>query len=230
MTVTKRTVKKLWFASGNQCAHPECDQELIDFDTDTVLGIQCHIRARNSGGPRYDEEMSDEERNAYSNLILLCPTHHRMVDESPDEYPPELLDEWKQQHEHDTAEATEIPPELLEQLVAELNPTRFLVHITRADLDLLRDVVEWEPTDAFPDKKDSTGSFPIVMTFENLKDLLGRVAAPYTQTMNGNPMYKEVSDWTEDEVIAASSIAAYIAKSALQYYQVEGNRRQSEYF
>jgi hypothetical protein len=35
----------------------------------------------------------------YPNLILLCPTHHRLVDKAPADFPPKLLYQWKDQHE-----------------------------------------------------------------------------------------------------------------------------------
>jgi len=143
--------------------------------------------------------------------------------------PPDVLEEWKREHEQDASETAELSSDLLEQLVVELNPTMLLVHVTNEDLEILRDVVDWEPDKEFPEEQDSSGTYPIVVTFDNLKELLGRTAVPYRQKMNGKPMYKQVSDWTEDEIIAASSIAAQITKSAIQYYQVEGNRLQSEY-
>lgn len=227
MGISKRTVKKLWFASGNECAHPDCDQELVDFEDDTIMGIQCHIRARRSGGPRYDDGMVESERNGYSNLLLLCPTHHRMVDESPNKYPPEILEEWKQQHEQDAGDAPELQPDVLEELLLELDPTTLLLYVEPGDLEELRDVVDWEPSIVYPGKMTRSGNYPIVVTFDGLKNLLDRVSVPYRQQMNSEPLYKHSSEWTEDELIAASSIAAHITKSAIQYFQVEGGRRKS---
>ena len=37
-----------------------------------------HIRAASALGPRYDEAMTDEDRRAFDNLVLLClPTRRR---------------------------------------------------------------------------------------------------------------------------------------------------------
>lgn len=226
MTVTKRTVKKLWFASGNSCAHPDCDHDLIDFDDDTVVGEMCHIRARSPNGPRYDPEMTDEERDAYSNLLLLCPTHHTIVDEAPEKYPPEKLESWKEQHEQQSGETPEPSPELLEELLDEVRPTMLLAHVEENDLAVLRDVLDWTPEVTYAE--DEHGLCPIVLTFDDLKQLLGRAALPYRQKMNGRPLYEQSFDWSEDEVIAASATAAHVAKLCIQYYQVEGSRRESE--
>jgi hypothetical protein len=45
-----------------------------------VVGEEAHIVAERDDGPRGDPSMPVPERNAYPNLILLCPTHHTLVD------------------------------------------------------------------------------------------------------------------------------------------------------
>ena len=41
----------------------------------------------------------ETELNAVENLIVLCPTHHSLVDCQPETYTADLLREWKQRHE-----------------------------------------------------------------------------------------------------------------------------------
>ncbi len=41
-----------------------------------------HIVGRRADGPRGIEDLPAEERDTYSNLILLCPTHHREIDKN----------------------------------------------------------------------------------------------------------------------------------------------------
>lgn len=226
MTISKRTVKKLWFAGGNQCAHPDCEQELIDYEEDTVVGRMSHIRARKKGGPRYDPEMSEEERNAYENLILLCPTHHILVDESPDKYPPDVLQRWKHDHERGSYDTPELSPDHIEQLLADVRPGILLAHVKPEELDILSEVLDWEPTEKHP--QDDRGLYPIGITFDNLKDLLNRSAVPVKQQIDGQPMYKHHSTLSEEEYIEALAAAAAIADESIQYYQVEGSRREAE--
>jgi hypothetical protein len=64
-----------------------------------VVAEVCHIRAGSTGGPRFTASLSEKERNAFSNLLLLCPTHHKIVDDRPDIYTQELLDSVKLAHE-----------------------------------------------------------------------------------------------------------------------------------
>ncbi len=60
--------------------------------------MECHIVARRPGGPR-SGNISSREIDAYRNLILLCPTHHKEVDDQPHEYTIEALREIKRKHE-----------------------------------------------------------------------------------------------------------------------------------
>ncbi|MFE4357864.1 MULTISPECIES: NACHT domain-containing protein [Streptomycetaceae] len=79
--------KILWGRSGNECAFPDCRQRLTDdvgADPDSrnpvVLGEEAHIVAREDDGPRGDPGLPLSDRNSYTNLILLCPTHHTLID------------------------------------------------------------------------------------------------------------------------------------------------------
>ncbi|WP_121821682.1 HNH endonuclease signature motif containing protein [Halostella salina] len=118
MTITQSTLKELWGASKNECAHPDCDMQLADPDGDGVIGEICHIQAQNEGGPRYDSSLDEEEVDSASNLILLCPTHHTVVDKNPEDYSSRVLESWKE--EQLTEGDVEVPEtdSLLNELVA----------------------------------------------------------------------------------------------------------------
>lgn len=95
---TERTIKRLFALSGNLCAYPGCSLPIIE-SAGTVTGEICHIRARNAGGPRYDADQSDTERNGFNNLILLCRAHHKVIDSQIDIYSADVLRELKAVHE-----------------------------------------------------------------------------------------------------------------------------------
>lgn len=118
MTITQSTLKELWGASKNECAHPDCDMQLADPDGDGIIGEICHIRAQNEGGPRYDSSLDEEEIDSASNLILLCPTHHTVVDKNPEDYSSGKLESWKE--EQLTEGGVEVPgtDSLLNELIA----------------------------------------------------------------------------------------------------------------
>ncbi|WFU42222.1 hypothetical protein QA640_07030 [Bradyrhizobium sp. CB82] len=66
---------------------------------ETVLGEICHIAAASPQGPRYDATQTDEERHGFGNLILLCPTHHTVVDADLEAYTVARLVKMKAEHE-----------------------------------------------------------------------------------------------------------------------------------
>lgn len=49
-------------------------------------GVAAHITAASPGGPRYDPNMTEEERKNFSNGIWVCPTHGSLIDKLPLEF------------------------------------------------------------------------------------------------------------------------------------------------
>jgi hypothetical protein len=101
MAIQPKDIKLLWGRSGNLCAI--CKRELTQ-DKNAVssaftLGEQAHIVGEKTNAPRGISSLSLKERNNYHNLILLCPTHHREIDENIEDYPVEKLHILKSQHE-----------------------------------------------------------------------------------------------------------------------------------
>lgn len=105
---TAATVKRL-YARAFRCAKPDCSRPLYKQDNDTgdlaLNSRVAHIHARRSGGPRWIE-MPTENNRADANLLLLCIEHSYEVDELPDLYSADLLREWKQAQleEHEYAQ------------------------------------------------------------------------------------------------------------------------------
>lgn len=82
---------------------PDCRMDLYEDETETddptLVGENCHIVAEADGGPRSDPAVPIDRRNTYSNLILLCRNHHKVVDAQEVEYSVEKLRQMKAQHE-----------------------------------------------------------------------------------------------------------------------------------
>ncbi len=78
--------------------HPKCNQEMTD-ERERAIGDVCHIKGKNPGSPRYDHKQSDDERHVINNLILLCPTHHRIIDTNLEKYDTDFLNKMKSDHE-----------------------------------------------------------------------------------------------------------------------------------
>ena len=100
MALTEKDLKKLWGLAAGRCSFPSCCEDLIPVlsgSDPTVIGEMAHVIAQSPAGPR---GTSDRGPDTYENLILLCPTHHRMVDKAmPGTYPPDLLRSWKADRE-----------------------------------------------------------------------------------------------------------------------------------
>jgi hypothetical protein len=92
--VALKTVKHLFAACANRCSHPGCAQEMVT-ERGVVVGEICHITASSPKGPRYDPKLTDDERDSFANLILLCPTHHKLADDDKARYTPALLRDLK---------------------------------------------------------------------------------------------------------------------------------------
>jgi hypothetical protein len=112
MSISLKTHKILWGRSGGKCAI--CKNELIVDPTDSdddpsVVGDEAHIIARKQSFTRGDyDSLTEEERDHYSNLILLCRNHHKQIDDQPAYYTVERLREIKATHEAEVrAERTE---------------------------------------------------------------------------------------------------------------------------
>ncbi len=93
----EKDIKILWGRSGNRCAI--CKIELTPDGDIITLGEMAHIVARNASGPRGESDLSSSERDNYSNLVLLCPTHHTQIDKIPDEWPVQKLHDIRNSHE-----------------------------------------------------------------------------------------------------------------------------------
>jgi hypothetical protein len=66
---------------------------------DTLIGEICHIRGTRPGSARHDPQQSDADRHAYHNLILMCPTHHTVIDADEEAYTVERLHKIKAEQE-----------------------------------------------------------------------------------------------------------------------------------
>ena len=99
---TNATVKEL-YGTAFRCAKPDCHRPLFTVDNKTgkrtLNSNVAHIHARREGGPRWDPNQTPEENRSASNLLLLCLEHAFHIDqrENVDQFPPQVLRDWKEQ-------------------------------------------------------------------------------------------------------------------------------------
>src|SRR5689334_13154740 len=100
MGISLKTHKRLWANAGNVCAFPGCQQRLLlpteGNDDEVVVGKECHIVAQGDAGPRAPSTLNVteaaqfrhlvEDRDGYTNLVLLCGVHHDVIDNDVSAY------------------------------------------------------------------------------------------------------------------------------------------------
>ncbi|MDU8994504.1 hypothetical protein [Streptomyces mirabilis] len=101
-TYSNATIVGLMTLARGYCYWPECQTPTMRMvNGSPVLNVDiAHIRAASPNGPRFDPALSKQERDEFSNLILLCTVHHKTVDgKGWKRYPIELLEQWKEERE-----------------------------------------------------------------------------------------------------------------------------------
>jgi hypothetical protein len=98
--ISARDRKRLWGKSGNRCA--KCHRLLTEPGqaraAEAIIGEEAHIVGERPGAARY-QPLPDRQRDAYENRILLCPTHHTIVDAQPELWTVDALLALKAAHE-----------------------------------------------------------------------------------------------------------------------------------
>ncbi|MFZ9847617.1 MAG: hypothetical protein ACO3EE_05640 [Flavobacteriales bacterium] len=90
------------------CSNPTCSRTTIgphtQEDKTTLVGVAAHITAASPGGPRFDENISSDERQSFENGIWLCVNCSTIIDKDPESYPKQLLERWKNEAEKNALE------------------------------------------------------------------------------------------------------------------------------
>ncbi len=106
------TQLKLWVLSAGRCEFPGCNKSLLKDGLtlkEDKFGHIAHIIADSENGPRGHATLSQQLSKDFSNLMLLCTTHHRLIDgKNKADYPIELLRLYKARHEERIRVQTEI--------------------------------------------------------------------------------------------------------------------------
>lgn len=96
---SKETRDRLAMRVGVRCSNPSCRKLTTGPRTESPLivniGVAAHITAASLGGPRYDVQLSSEQRRADLNGIWLCQNCAKLIDNDPKRYTAEVLLKWK---------------------------------------------------------------------------------------------------------------------------------------
>lgn len=90
--VSRQTIRILASQFGNRCAFPGCATSYLS-DGTPLLEIS-HIVTANPTSPRFRPGVIPDSPE---NILILCPTHHALVDREPEKFTVEWLTELRQQ-------------------------------------------------------------------------------------------------------------------------------------
>jgi hypothetical protein len=98
-----KTVLQIAKRAGWLCSFPPCRTPTVgateDGQGEINIGTAAHICAAAPGGPRYDENMSEDERSSADNGIWMCRDHGKAIDSDVKQFTVTVLREWKRQAE-----------------------------------------------------------------------------------------------------------------------------------
>lgn len=102
-TIPAKVALRIWVRAGGRCEYPGCNEVLYN-DPLTLAKMNraylAHIIADEPRGPRGDPVLSDKLKADESNIMLLCDTHHRLIDHvDVDGHTVDLLQGFKKDHE-----------------------------------------------------------------------------------------------------------------------------------
>jgi hypothetical protein len=105
----------LYVRAGGRCQFDGCNRYLLEHHltkTEGNFAQVAHICAFSDLGPRGgDQRVRDAGIHEASNLILLCPECHKLVDDHPERFTAELLRQQKKNHEDRVYMLTETKPD-----------------------------------------------------------------------------------------------------------------------
>lgn len=101
----KKTTEGIGKRASFICSNPDCKCITLcpsreDENKFIYTGKAAHITAAAEGGPRYDENITPEERRSINNGIFLCSICAEMIDKNNGiDFTVEQLKTWKKDHE-----------------------------------------------------------------------------------------------------------------------------------
>jgi hypothetical protein len=157
---SKQTIDQLAKRAGNVCSNPNCRKPTFGaargHDGFVNVGVAGHITAAAAGGPRYDPNLTNDDRRHPSNGIWLCQTHGKLVDSDSEHFTVEKLREWKRVAEersflaiivsgaaaHQQTEGT-VPEALSDGLIDLESVTSRLIVAAKNDLTAFKRTPRW---------------------------------------------------------------------------------------
>lgn len=98
------TSLKLQKRVNSRCSNPNCrvptNAPQVVGENVISIGEAAHICAASAGGPRFDPNMTAEQRKSFNNGIWLCSNCATKIDRDTDQFSVDLLRQWKREAEN----------------------------------------------------------------------------------------------------------------------------------
>jgi hypothetical protein len=131
------TQAALWALSSGRCYAPGCPSPVVVeirsgvYRKNAQIG---HIYGVRPGAARFSHQIPADERDSFTNLLLLCLPHHGEVDDKKTGakmYPAETLRKWKTRHEGSNGPALAVLGHIDDDSITDLLTSAFSPPIER---------------------------------------------------------------------------------------------------
>ena len=220
----KKTKLQIAMRVGWLCSYPSCREPTVgatsDGDDVINVGVAGHISAAAPGGPRFDPEMTPDQRRSPENGIWLCQDHAKALDSDDPEFTVENLRGWKEEAQKesfhrvmrhgDTGVDFDVYP-------SDEELSRRLRAAAAADLAKFRDAERWpstaiERTLDVEELRVSVGTTELARGIITLGDIvlvappgmgktttLFQIAEAALQANTGSPIVVPLGNWSANE-------------------------------
>ena len=235
---TEKTRLQIAMRAGWLCSYPSCRCPTVGATSggsDVIdIGVAAHIKAAAPKGPRYDPEMTREERRAPGNGIWLCQDHAKALDSNDPEFTVENLRRWKSAAQllsfHHVMGHRDAASRIANGPAEEELETR-LRSAAAADLESFRGSERWRSTAIartlhIDELNESLDTSALARGISNLGDLilvappgmgktttLFQIAEAVLEANNGTPIVVPLGNWTAD---VASLLSAILRRPAFR--------------
>ncbi|MGZ8913894.1 MAG: NACHT domain-containing protein [Methylobacter sp.] len=228
---TEKTKQQIAKRAGWLCSDPSCRRHTIgsnsDGDGEINLGIAAHICAAAPGGPRYDPQMTPEQRRSPANGIWMCQLHGKAVDAKDSTFTIKLLHEWKEKAQKESWRRVLYNEDVHGLAVQELSEDELSARLHAAaadDLMIFRRSEKWPSTSIaltleVEGLNDSVSTSALATALTTLDDLvlvappgMGKTATVFqiaeAVLANGHssPIVVPLGDWSADGVSLLESV------------------------
>jgi hypothetical protein len=232
---TAKTVLQIAKRAGWLCCFPSCRTPTVgateDGHGEINIGTAAHICAAAPGGPRYDENMSEDERSSAGNGIWMCRDHGKAIDSDVKQFTATLLREWKRQAELESWRRVLRNEDASGPAViaSDADLATRLRAAAEHDLGVFRETSKWPRTsvalrlevDGFDTPVTTDTLARAVTSLDDLILVAGpgmgktttvfQVAEGVLETSNGAPLIVLLNDWATESATILESILKRLA-------------------